>query len=311
MAEPNDAESGALLRIGAVAKRTGVSEHTLRMWERRYGSLARTRAKGGGRLYGEREVQRILLLRDLVALGHSIGQIATLSDDELKRALLAAPGSGAADAVGARPAGEGPGAAAFRGARAGELFMEAVLRLDTEEASRVLSEAALNHPTRALVEECIGPALRRIGELWHEGKLSVAHEHAASAVVRSLLGTMLRAQRVPPGAPTIVCATPAGERHELGAMMSAVLLAEMGWRVVYLGAELPASDLAKAASDVGARAIALSLVQYSPRAEATIRELVTLTQREVLLGGPGAASLRVPGVTAVSDVLAWRPRAPG
>jgi methylmalonyl-CoA mutase cobalamin-binding domain/chain len=61
-------------------------------------------------------------------------------------------------------------------------------------------------------------------------------------------------------APGLVVATPAGQLHELGAVMVAAAAANLGWRVTYLGTSLPAAEIAGAALQNRARAVALSLV---------------------------------------------------
>jgi methanogenic corrinoid protein MtbC1 len=57
-----------------------------------------------------------------------------------------------------------------------------------------------------------------------------------------------------------VFAASAGERHEFGAMMAAGTAGAMGWRVVYLGADLPGDSLAVAAARHQPRLVGLSVV---------------------------------------------------
>ncbi len=72
--------------IRAVAKMTGVPLDTIRAWERRYGAVTPQRS-ARGRIYSENEVQRLVLLRDAVARGHAIGQVADVADNDLKALL--------------------------------------------------------------------------------------------------------------------------------------------------------------------------------------------------------------------------------
>ena len=71
-------------RIGAVARLTGVSVETLRIWERRYRVVSPQRSKGGSRLYGEADVERLVLIKRLVDAGHAIGTVAGLSLEQLE-----------------------------------------------------------------------------------------------------------------------------------------------------------------------------------------------------------------------------------
>jgi DNA-binding transcriptional MerR regulator len=78
--------------IGTVARLTGLTDHTIRVWERRYGAVDPVRSDAGRRRYTAAHVERLGLLKRLVDLGESIGTIAGLDDETLRerlRALLA------------------------------------------------------------------------------------------------------------------------------------------------------------------------------------------------------------------------------
>lgn len=70
--------------IGAVARLTGISTHTLRIWERRYGAVVADRTDSGRRVYSKTDIEKLSLLKSLSDNGSSIGQIANLSTEELK-----------------------------------------------------------------------------------------------------------------------------------------------------------------------------------------------------------------------------------
>jgi methylmalonyl-CoA mutase cobalamin-binding subunit len=129
----------------------------------------------------------------------------------------------------------------------------------------------------------------RIGDRWHEGTLRVAHEHLASAVVRTALGNLSRGFGPSPSDPTLVVATPSGQLHELGALVVATTAASNGWHVTYLGPSLPAEEIAVAAYQSHARAAALSLI-YPPDDPFLRGELIKLRRGlpkgvVVLVGG--------------------------
>ena len=97
-------------------------------------------------------------------------------------------------------------------------------------------------------------------------------------------------------APSLVVATPTGQLHELGAVMVTAAASNLGWRVIYLGASLPAAEIAGAAIQNKARAVALSLVY--PEDDATLGdELVNLRRYlpegiKILVGGRAAEAYR-------------------
>ena len=78
--------SADLYKIGAVAKRTGVSPECLRAWERRYGLEPAQRA-GRTRFYSAEQVDRLTSIKGLLDQGHPISQIIGLDSAELERRL--------------------------------------------------------------------------------------------------------------------------------------------------------------------------------------------------------------------------------
>jgi cobalamin-dependent methionine synthase I len=109
-----------------------------------------------------------------------------------------------------------------------------------------------------------------------------------------------------------VVATPSGQHHEIGAMVAALAAALAGWRVTYLGPDLPAADLARAAREVGAAAVALSVTVLDTAAVAEIATLRRLAGKRlpILLGGRATSRLvgRLDraGVLRVRDLPALR-----
>ena len=75
------------IAIGAVSRLLGVSTHALRKWETRYGAISPARSEGGDRRYSQEDVDRLVRLATLVAQGHAIGTIASLSDEALDEIL--------------------------------------------------------------------------------------------------------------------------------------------------------------------------------------------------------------------------------
>jgi DNA-binding transcriptional MerR regulator/methylmalonyl-CoA mutase cobalamin-binding subunit len=268
--------------IRTVAQRTGLSPDVLRAWERRYGAVEPVRDARGVRLYSADDVARFRLLRRLTEEGHAIGRIAALPEAELRD--LAGPDP--ADRPAPRP--PSPSAAAQVAAA-----LEAVEALDGARLREALMRAVVALPSREFTEGVVLPLLREVGDRWAAGRIHPAHEHLLSARLAGVLGWLLDAIPAPPGAPEAVAAAPSGERHELGALLAAVAAAEEGWRVTYLGADLPAADVALAAQARRARVVLLSVL-LEDEAESTLAAVRTVRAAlgdgpRILVGGPGAA----------------------
>jgi len=280
----------ARYRIGTVARLAGVSTHALRVWERRYGVPTPGRSEGGARLYSDAEVDRLRLLKRAVDRGHAIGQIATLGEPELER-LAGGPSAVAA------------GHAETAGALLHE-FVQAVTTFDAAQAERLLERARVLLSARELVLEVLVPLLSRVGQAWLSGDLCTASEHVASTLVREHASRLLRQIPAEAGAELLLVSTPAAELHELGALLAAAIAKIHGYDVLYLGPNLPATEIARAARVARADLVAVSIVALELEAAAAeVRALVAALPRgvDLLLGGAQAGAV---SVIARCDVMA-------
>ena len=261
--------------IGRVTKLTGLSIDVVRVWERRYGAVRPARSDGGTRLYSDADIRRLRRLRQAVEGGHSISQAARLSESELNELIAdAEPSIQVSDP--------------FRAVR--ERFIEAVRIVDVVAADQELARAATLFPVRELVKNIVAPILDDIAERCARREFGVAQERFASGLLRSMLGSLFRLYPPSMKVETMVFATPAGERHELRLYLAALLAASHGWRVVILGADVPASEIALGVRQTNARVLVLNLATgHTRNAEelAAISRLVPFSTR-VWLGGEEA-----------------------
>ncbi len=274
--------------IKVVSRRTGLSAHVIRIWEKRYGAVEPARTDSNRRLYSEEQIERLGLLRDLTRAGHSIGLVAKLRTEELRK--LAAEASGDKDPGAGAPA-KGGGATALL-----EECIAAVKTLDSGKLEDALKRAATALGAQGLLQRVIAPLAQTIGELWRDGSITAAHEHFASAVIRILLGHAAKPFAGMEAAPVLLVATPSGQLHELGALLVGAAGSNLGWHVTYLGASLPAAEIAGAARQNRARAVALSLVypEDDPRLEGELARLRELLPPEtvLLVGGRAMPAYR-------------------
>ena len=70
--------------IKVAVRRTGLTAHAIRVWEKRYSAVTPVRTPTNRRLYSEADIERLQLLRRATLAGHSIGQIAGLPIDDLR-----------------------------------------------------------------------------------------------------------------------------------------------------------------------------------------------------------------------------------
>lgn len=272
-------------RIGTVSRLTGLSADVVRVWERRYKAITPQRSDGGSRLYSDTDIARLRKLRQAVELGHAIGQVAKLPDQELESL---AGKHRATFAINNQDEGD-----PHKITR--ERFLEAIVRMDVVAADEEIHRAATLFPPRVIVKHIVSPLLEEIGDRWSHREFGVAQEHVATNLIRNLLSSLFRLYPPEETAETIVLATPAGERHEFGVLIGALIAATRGWRVVYLGVDLPALEIVRTARLTKARVLALSLIGLP--ADQAAEELKVIaeqipSQTRVWIGGEEAKNHR-------------------
>ncbi len=290
--------------IRVVAERTGLSPTLLRAWERRYAVVEPERSDGGQRLYSDEQVDRLLLLRRSVDAGRSIGTIADRSTSELQRML-----DEDREARVARERADRPAAGAVDLSAA----IEAVRAMDASGLDRELRRLTVTLGAERFLDDALAPLLGSIGDEWRAGNLRPAQEHVASAVVRQILGWLLERSRSDSDR-RVVIGMLSGENHDLGGLLAATSAALAEWEVLFLGEDLPPSEIAAAARAMPASVVGLSIV--SPLSwdgiPGQLEELLELLEptTSVVLGGAFGAELRDlidhPRVTAVGDLASFR-----
>ncbi len=288
--------------IKVVARRTGLSAHVIRIWEKRYGAVEPERTGTNRRLYSDEQIERLSLLRDITQGGHSIGHVAKLPTEKLRQLAKESHGTNGHSARSLAAAAPAP---AFL-----DECIAAVKSLDARSLEETLKRAATEFGAQGLLQRVVAPLTQTIGELWRDGTITAAHEHFASAVIRIFLGHAARPFTGTDSAPVLVVATPTGQIHELGALLVGAAAANLGWHVTYLGASLPAAEIAGAARQNRARAVALSLVypEDDPRLEGELARLHESLPSEValLVGGRAMPAYRDAlekiGATQVKDL---------
>jgi len=293
--------------IRVVARRTGLTPALLRAWEKRYGVVTPSRSDGGQRLYSDEDVHRLGLLHRVVDEGRSISQVASLSVRELE-ALVEEDQSERMGIPYPEPLGTISVLEILERAR------RAVRDMDPRELERILTRASMAVPVPTLVDDVLVPLLEGIGLSWVEGALGPAQEHMASVVVRRFLEWLMNAVDSGVAGPVLVAATPAGERHELGALLCALSAAAEGWKAYYLGPDLPAPEIASAAERLSAQVVALSVLDPALLGPVSteisaLRGSLSESVR-LVVGGPGAVldylRDRLPGTETLKSLSSLR-----
>ena len=278
-------------RIKTVAELTGIPRNTLLAWERRYGILTPERQNNGYREFSEQDVAVLKEIKRLVDAGHKVSEAISLLGDRVK---LAPP----------PPLAELPEPQGIDQLRA-QLVVE-LLAYQRARADRFVPRLATLGYNR-LVLDVYFPILRELGERWSRGEITVAQEHFASEFCREQMVAMLLSLECGPvGGPGVVAAGYPGERHDGGLLGLSVLLALQGWRVTYLGADVPLPDLLLMLRDARPQMVCVGvmLTQHMGELVAFARALRGGCDEatRVVIGGRGIDAELLPPVRGVEWV---------
>lgn len=275
---PED-EKSRLFSIGALSRASGVPADTLRTWERRYGFPKPERTDSGHRRYSQETLERLQLVRQALRHGHRAAAVIHAQPAELRSLVELAHRSEPHEE-------DAPGTAGVL-----ERWIELVRRFEGRELERELGASLAARGVPSFLSSRAGPFIQAIGDRWADGRLGVRHEHFASERLTEFFVRQWRPLSDACSGPSVVCATPSGERHALGLQMAAFTLALNNIRVVYLGADLPAREIADSVTQHAARALVLSaaLGVDAQRVSAEVGVLRSALGAEfpILAGGQG------------------------
>ncbi|MDD5370035.1 MAG: MerR family transcriptional regulator [Anaerolineaceae bacterium] len=267
--------------IKAVCLQTGIRAVTLRAWERRYNLIRPQRGDNLYRLYSEQDVALLHWVKQRIDSGLSISDAVRELKSLQENDTWPEP---APNRPVVTPAWDRPPSA-----YAAALF-NAFMKHNEGSAGDLLRKAQAGFDVKTLCLEVVIPCLVRIGAAWARGEIGVATEHYASAFLHGKLLALLQACPQRRSVPLILSGCPAGEQHELGILILALLLRHDGYRVEYLGPDLPLADLVEYAREQQPRLIclAVTLEEHVPGLSSFQDDLDTLYPAP-LLGYGGLA----------------------
>ncbi len=281
--------------IRELVQRTGVNASTLRAWENRHGLLKPVRAPSGHRLYSQGDVQRVQRLQELLVQGLSLADIAPLLEQDGASMPVELPRTSRAD-----PAWQG--------------YLQETLRaledFSTERLDNLYNEACALYPIDLVTHKLLLPVLEQLGLRWDRRDSGIAEEHFFSAWLRNKLGARLHhGLWLPKGRPLILACLP-HENHEIGLLLCALGILQMGHRVVYLGANMPTRQIvhvSRATHAVGIILVGRTVADPAPIL-ADLAGLAAESAMPVFVGSQfaaqEAAAITAAGAIPVGDDLA-------
>lgn len=284
-----------MYNIKQAAAKAGVSVPVLRAWERRYGIVSPPRTASGYRRFDDEAVARIRTMRELVQEGWSpsAAAAAILSGEVAIRGDTAEP-AGAAPRAEASELGAASGT--VTSTEVADRLVRGARDLDAAALELVLDDLFSRGSFERVAADLLFPSLRRLGDAWASGEVSVAGEHLASGAVQRRLGLALDGAGIPIGrGPRIVVGLPPGARHELGALAFAVAARRAGLSVAYVGPDLPVADWVTAAAGADAAVIGV-VTSRERRAAMDVARQLRAAHPDLVVAFGGAAAPETPGV---------------
>jgi methanogenic corrinoid protein MtbC1 len=210
--------------ISDVSRIAGIPKDLLRMWERRYDYPKPERDTKGDRVYSDEQLNKLILIRQLVDQGRRPGKLMSMELTELTALLKSTQAELDFDK-----------------------FIEMLKAGNVPELRNWLIQQIQSLGLRAFIHQVVVPANRMVGEAWCEGELAVYEEHLYTEMITSLVRQSLA--EIPGGAqaPRVMLTTVTGEQHTLGLLMVEAMLRLGGAEVIPFGVEMPFRDIIDAA----------------------------------------------------------------
>lgn len=273
----------AVLRIGEISRRLGVSDHVLRAWERRYGLLRPVRTAGGFRLYSEADLDRVRRMQMHLTQGLSAAEAA-------RAAIDGEPSAGTGTGAGGPAHPDGPADSIAALAAALDAF-------DEPAAHAVLDRLLGTLTVETMLRDVVLPYLRALGDRWERGDVSVAQEHFASNLIRGRLAGLGRGWGHGQGPRAILACVP-DELHDIALLAFGIVLNRNGWRIEYLGASTPLDDLVRMAAAQPPDLVVLTATRPE-RFDRLTDDLIRLARvAPIALAGSGATAALADAVGA-------------
>lgn len=206
---------------------TGIKSHTLRIWEQRYGIPLPKRTSTNIRYYTDEDLKLLLNVSMLNRQGHKISHLTAMAKHELESlALKVSMEVGDPDIQ-------------------LDAMLQSMFNLDELAFDRILSSHLLKFGLEKTMVDLFFPFLKKVGVLWQTGGVNPAFEHFMSNLIRQKIIVAIDAQSSTKSehSKKFILFLPEGEIHELGLLFANYAIRSRGHQTLYLGQNLPYTDL--------------------------------------------------------------------
>ncbi len=206
---------------------TDIKAHTIRIWEQRHHILEPKRSETNIRYYTDEDLKYLLNVSLLYNQNYKISKIATWTPDEVADKVYELSEN------------------TYDHDSQINALTISMIEMDEERFEKILSTNILQAGFEKTMLTLIHPFLKKIGILWQTGAINPAHEHFISHLIRQKIIVAIDGQMVPkhPEAKKYLLFLPEEENHEIGLLFANFILKSRQNKVVYLGANVPLTDV--------------------------------------------------------------------
>lgn len=255
--------------IRTLSELTGIPTTTLRAWERRYGLLKPARTPKGHRLYSSKDVELIKEISALLKSNHTISEAIRIIRDPDRSLIQPSPGED--HWIGYQ-----------------QQMLKSIELFNDQKLDKMYNDALSIYPIDMVNEHVIVPILKTLGEQWQTREAGIAEEHFFSAFLRNKLGARFHHQSQGSRGKQILVACLPGEYHELGVLLYSIAAIGRGYRILYLGTNMPPQQIPVVVARTHVSAVLLSGSRIGPwngENEQTVKDCINRLDIPVMFGG--------------------------
>ncbi|RXK59435.1 MerR family transcriptional regulator [Lacibacter luteus] len=205
---------------------SGIKAHTIRIWEQRYSFLKPQRTATNIRYYSGHELKMLLNISLLNKYGFKISHIDRMSEEELRAKTLTLTNN---EAQQERVINE---------------LIQYMADLEMDAFEELIEDQIKALGVERTISQILFPFLERIGILWLTDHINPAQEHLTTNVIRQKLIVGINGiNGIAIHKSKILLFLPENEHHEVGLLFLHYILKARGFKVIYLGANVPMKDL--------------------------------------------------------------------
>lgn len=207
---------------------TGIKAHTIRIWEKRYNIVSPERTDTNIRYYNDMQLKRLLNVSLLNKNGFKISKLASMSNDELCKAI------------------DNLDSGLSNQALQIEHLISAMVSIDEVSFNQTITKSMVKNGFEYTLFNLIYPFFDRVGLLWLTGVINPAREHFVSSIIKQKIYTAYDKIITPiaKDAPVAILSLHENEFHEITLLISNYIARKLGFKTIYLGQSVPYESLA-------------------------------------------------------------------